>query len=98
MLDPNFVEKATGGHIRPEKKLGQFYQDVHQATGITPALMMSSARQRHVVKARWLAWYLAHESGCSYRQIANATGRDRSGVMYGIKKIRNNVDKPNDNS
>jgi chromosomal replication initiator protein len=58
--------------------------------GLTVEALRSSRREKHLVRARHIAMYLAHEiTELSTPQIGRRFGdRDHSSVLHGIKRVR----------
>lgn len=58
---------------------------VAQETGVPSGLILSDTRAKHVVDARWLAFFAAREAGFSLKHIGRAMGRDHTTVLHGIR-------------
>ena len=62
-------------------------------TGISQSLILGHNRTARIVRARHLAYLLAHEvTGMTFPQIAAAFDRDHTSIMHGAKQTLERID------
>ena len=66
--------------------LDSIIAEVSALTGVHERLIRGRSRERIVVKARWLAWSVAHREGMSFAEIGRRMGFDHTSVLYGVRR------------
>lgn len=83
-LTPDDLARAK--RLTPRRRLHLIVDDVASATGIPAGSIMGRSRLNETVRARHLAWFIAHRSGMSYAEIGRQAGVDHTTVISGVRK------------
>jgi chromosomal replication initiation ATPase DnaA len=60
--------------------------------GAEPAQVKTWNRTPHTVRARWYVWFKLRERKWSYPRIAEIFNVNHSSVMYGVKRIAEEIE------
>lgn len=76
------------------KKLEQLLTIVCKDYNVTEEQLRGAVRNKQVVEARWILWYMLRNYGAlSYTQIGNMFNKDHSSIISGVKKLNDNTIK-----
>ena len=76
------------------KKLQQLLTIVCKDYNVTEEQLRGAVRNKQVVEARWILWYMLRTYGAlSYTQIGNMFNKDHSSIISGVKKLNTNTIK-----
>lgn len=83
-LTPQDLDRAKA--LTPMRRLHVIAKEVAAATGIPAELIMGRSRVTETVRARHLAWFIAHRSGMSFAEIGRQANVDHTTVIHGVGK------------